>query len=105
MLELPFERHHQNIRRAVRPHCTQIILPTRLLLFGKAEEYGSHDKTFEMKAPGSVRIVHRGREVVMLDRFGWARGLQREATPPWGLPELPRRRRLKGAVRSREKPW
>jgi len=32
-------------------------VPNVGLMAQKAEEYGSHDKTFEIKAPGSVRIV------------------------------------------------
>ena len=32
------------------------------LMAQKAEEYGSHDKTFEIKAPGTVK-VRRGQRV------------------------------------------
>ncbi len=35
------------------------------LMAQKAEEYGSHDKTFEISAPGSVRVVNRAGETLM----------------------------------------
>ncbi|MFJ2115065.1 NADP-dependent isocitrate dehydrogenase [Streptomyces sp. NPDC087850] len=35
------------------------------LMAQKAEEYGSHDKTFEISAPGTVRIVDGGGAVVL----------------------------------------
>eukprot|EP00971_Amphidinium_carterae_P088133 1743261-Amphidinium_carterae.2 len=41
-------------------------VPNVGLMAQKAEEYGSHDKTFEMKAAGTVRVVDSQGEVVML---------------------------------------
>ncbi|WP_163549751.1 NADP-dependent isocitrate dehydrogenase [Candidatus Frankia nodulisporulans] len=35
------------------------------LMAQKAEEYGSHDKTFELAAPGSVRVVNTAGETVL----------------------------------------
>jgi isocitrate dehydrogenase len=35
------------------------------LMAQKAEEYGSHDKTFEAKGNGSVRIVNSGNEILL----------------------------------------
>ena len=35
------------------------------LMAQKAEEYGSHDKTFEIEAPGSVRVVDRAGTVLL----------------------------------------
>jgi len=35
------------------------------LMAQKAEEYGSHDKTFEMAAPGSVRVINEAGETVL----------------------------------------
>ena len=35
------------------------------LMAQKAEEYGSHDKTFEISAPGTVRIVDAGGNILM----------------------------------------
>jgi isocitrate dehydrogenase len=35
------------------------------LMAQKAEEYGSHDKTFEIEAPGTVRIVTAGGETLL----------------------------------------
>lgn len=34
-------------------------VPNVGLMAQKAEEYGSHDKTFEIAAPGTVRVVDR----------------------------------------------
>jgi len=43
-------------------------VPNVGLMAQKAEEYGSHDKTFEMAAPGTVRIVDaEGRTVLQHD--------------------------------------
>jgi len=45
---------------------TMGTVPNVGLMAQKAEEYGSHDKTFEMKSAGKVRIVHNGTgEVIM----------------------------------------
>jgi isocitrate dehydrogenase len=35
-----------------------------------AEEYGSHDKTFEIPAPGTVRVVNRAGQTVMEHKVG-----------------------------------
>lgn len=35
------------------------------LMAQKAEEYGSHDKTFEIPAPGTVRVVNESGEILM----------------------------------------
>jgi len=40
-------------------------VPNVGLMAQKAEEYGSHDKTFEIKAPGTVRIVTEAGDVLM----------------------------------------
>ena len=38
------------------------------LMAQKAEEYGSHDKTFEIKAPGRVRVVDENGEQLLIHR-------------------------------------
>lgn len=40
-------------------------VPNVGLMAQKAEEYGSHDKTFEMKASGKVRVVNTAGDVLM----------------------------------------
>ena len=40
-------------------------VPNVGLMAQKAEEYGSHDKTFEMPAPGTVEVVSSGGDVLM----------------------------------------
>ncbi|MEZ5280265.1 MAG: NADP-dependent isocitrate dehydrogenase [Acidimicrobiales bacterium] len=40
-------------------------VPNVGLMAQKAEEYGSHDKTFEIAAPGAVRVVNSAGEVVI----------------------------------------
>ncbi|MCF1592646.1 NADP-dependent isocitrate dehydrogenase [Streptomyces muensis] len=40
-------------------------VPNVGLMAQKAEEYGSHDKTFEIKAAGTVRLVDQGGNVVI----------------------------------------
>jgi isocitrate dehydrogenase len=40
------------------------------LMAQKAEEYGSHDKTFEIAAPGSVRVSNAAGEVLMQHDVG-----------------------------------
>ena len=40
-------------------------VPNVGLMAQKAEEYGSHDKTFEMAAPGRVEVVDAAGEVLM----------------------------------------
>ena len=40
-------------------------VPNVGLMAQQAEEYGSHDKTFEIPADGSVRVVNRAGDVVM----------------------------------------
>lgn len=44
---------------------TMGTVPSIGLMAQKAEEYGSHDKTFEMWADGEVRVVNDSGEVVM----------------------------------------
>ncbi|MFJ8693836.1 NADP-dependent isocitrate dehydrogenase [Streptomyces roseolilacinus] len=40
-------------------------VPNVGLMAQKAEEYGSHDKTFEIAAPGTVRVVDQAGQVVL----------------------------------------
>jgi isocitrate dehydrogenase len=40
-------------------------VPNVGLMAQKAEEYGSHDKTFEITAPGTVRVVDQAGQVVL----------------------------------------
>jgi isocitrate dehydrogenase len=40
-------------------------VPNVGLMAQAAEEYGSHDKTFEISAPGSVRVVNRAGETLL----------------------------------------
>ncbi len=42
-------------------------VPNVGLMAQKAEEYGSHDKTFEIPVDGTVRVVNRAGDVVMSD--------------------------------------
>ena len=42
-------------------------VPNVGLMAQQAEEYGSHDKTFEIPVDGTVRVVNRAGEVVMQD--------------------------------------
>jgi len=43
---------------------TMGTVPNVGLMAQKAEEYGSHDKTFEIQAPGTVRVADAGGDVV-----------------------------------------
>jgi len=43
---------------------TMGTVPNVGLMAQKAEEYGSHDKTFEVEAPGTIRIVDAGGRVL-----------------------------------------
>ena len=45
-------------------------VPNVGLMAQAAEEYGSHDKTFEMPAAGTVRVVNQAGEVVMEHKVG-----------------------------------
>jgi isocitrate dehydrogenase len=45
-------------------------VPNVGLMAQAAEEYGSHDKTFELPAPGTVRVVDRSGKTVMEHRVG-----------------------------------
>ncbi len=45
-------------------------VPNVGLMAQAAEEYGSHDKTFEIPAPGVVRVVDRAGNVLMQHRVG-----------------------------------
>ncbi|MEV6755029.1 NADP-dependent isocitrate dehydrogenase [Streptomyces sp. NPDC051214] len=40
-------------------------VPNVGLMAQKAEEYGSHDKTFELAAPGTVRVLNQAGDVVL----------------------------------------
>ncbi|MFZ3572478.1 NADP-dependent isocitrate dehydrogenase [Streptomyces sp. BH097] len=44
---------------------TMGTVPNVGLMAQKAEEYGSHDKTFEIKASGTVRVVNQAGEAVL----------------------------------------
>jgi isocitrate dehydrogenase len=44
---------------------TMGTVPNVGLMAQKAEEYGSHDKTFEIAAPGTVRVVDEGGTVLL----------------------------------------
>ena len=46
---------------------TMGTVPNVGLMAQKAEEYGSHDKTFEIKAPGTVRVLDRAGDRVLLE--------------------------------------
>ncbi|WP_048549387.1 NADP-dependent isocitrate dehydrogenase, partial [Nostocoides jenkinsii] len=45
-------------------------VPNVGLMAQKAEEYGSHDKTFEMSAPGSVQVANSAGDVLMEHQVG-----------------------------------
>lgn len=45
-------------------------VPNVGLMAKKAEEYGSHDKTFEMKADGTVRVKNKAGETVVEHKVG-----------------------------------
>jgi len=45
-------------------------VPNVGLMAQKAEEYGSHDKTFEMAAPGTVRVTDGSGRVLMEQKVG-----------------------------------
>ena len=67
------------------------------LMAQKAEEYGSHDKTFEIEAAGAVRVVDRAGETL----------LEQDVEPRRHLPRLPdqgRARRRLGPARGRARP-
>ena len=61
-------------------------VPNVGLMAQKAEEYGSHDKTFEIAAPGTVRIVDAGGTVLLEHRVeeGTSGGPARPRTWPSG---------------------
>jgi isocitrate dehydrogenase len=42
-------------------------VPNVGLMAQKAEEYGSHDKTFEMKSAGKVRVVDKNNGAIYLE--------------------------------------
>jgi isocitrate dehydrogenase len=44
---------------------TMGTVPNVGLMAQKAEEYGSHDKTFEISAPGTVRVVNRAGDAIL----------------------------------------
>lgn len=46
---------------------TMGTVPNVGLMAQKAEEYGSHDKTFEIKKPGTVRIVDKSSGKILLE--------------------------------------
>ena len=43
-------------------------VPNVGLMAQKAEEYGSHDKTFEIPVDGTVRVVNRAGDAVLAAR-------------------------------------
>ncbi|WP_297332191.1 NADP-dependent isocitrate dehydrogenase [Flavobacterium sp.] len=45
-------------------------VPNVGLMAQKAEEYGSHDKTFQLKSEGTVRVVNQAGETVMEQKVG-----------------------------------
>ncbi|MBV6560119.1 NADP-dependent isocitrate dehydrogenase, partial [Acinetobacter baumannii] len=49
---------------------TMGTVPNVGLMAQKAEEYGSHDKTFEMKADGVVEVVNSAGDVLMSHEVG-----------------------------------
>jgi isocitrate dehydrogenase len=49
---------------------TMGTVPNVGLMAQKAEEYGSHDKTFEIPAPGTVRVVGQSGDAVMTFEVG-----------------------------------
>lgn len=55
-----FCKHHDNFDPT-----TMGTVPNVGLMAQKAEEYGSHDKTFELEADGVVRVVNEQGEVLM----------------------------------------
>ena len=50
--------------------CTMGSVSNVGLMAQKAEEYGSHDKTFVIPAPGRVRVVDEGGKVLLEHRVG-----------------------------------
>ena len=50
------------------------------LMAQKAQEYGSHDKTFEAPAAGSIRVVARDTGEVCFRRLLWSRRWRRTST-------------------------
>ena len=44
---------------------TMGTVPNVGLMAKKAEEYGSHDKTFEIEAPGTVQVINSGGDVLI----------------------------------------
>ena len=70
MPESTFARIYQEIINFCKTHgefdpTTMGTVPNVGLMAQKAEEYGSHDKTFEMKADGSTRIVDEEGNVLL----------------------------------------
>jgi isocitrate dehydrogenase len=68
------DRSYARVYQAVIDFCkehgafdprTMGSVPNIGLMAQKAEEYGSHDKTFEMSAPGKVRVVDEAGNVLM----------------------------------------
>ncbi|MBE99743.1 NADP-dependent isocitrate dehydrogenase [Flavobacterium coralii] len=45
-------------------------VPNVGLMAQKAEEYGSHDKTFQLKSEGTVRVINQAGETVMEQKVG-----------------------------------
>ena len=62
---------------------TMGTVPNVGLMAQKAEEYGSHDKTFEIESPGTVRVVDGGGETVFEHTVGagdiWRMGQVKDA--------------------------
>ena len=71
MPESTFARIYQEIINFCKTHgafdpATMGSVPNVGLMAQKAEEYGSHDKTFEMQADGCVRIVDKADDNVLI---------------------------------------
>jgi isocitrate dehydrogenase len=69
------DRSYAGVYQAIIDYCrengqfdvkTMGNVPNVGLMAQKAEEYGSHDKTFEMKTAGSVKVVDKNNGVVYL---------------------------------------
>ncbi len=72
--ESTFARIYQEIINFCKWHgnfdpATMGTVPNVGLMAQKAEEYGSHDKTFEIPSPGTVKIVDIDTDEVLLERY------------------------------------
>lgn len=72
--ESTFARIYQEIINFCKWHgnfdpATMGTVPNVGLMAQKAEEYGSHDKTFEISTAGTVKIVDNDTDEVLLERY------------------------------------